>query len=399
MINKLIYLVCIVLTISSCGYNNESNNDHTYKNTTTTKESIALNKLQRHHNTEITRNNTQPTFTYNAIIKPNVAHLVTTTIDSIKTKQSAIDNNTDPPYFPGLPPSKKQIETKPNILQINFDNDIFTNTDYYYTNGVNISVVTPMASSNPVNAIFPGRRNADISMSGFSICQNIYTPTDPDVEEIRYGDRPFAGLLTIGQFNRNTNFKKRLNISSSINFGILGPASMGEFVQSSIHNIEPVGWHNQIQNNIVADYNINIEKGLVNTTHFELNAMGGAQAGTVFNNISAGIYTRTGSFIPVYRGVDFFSKSRKNKLQYWLFFQAKSNIVLYDATLQGGIFNNNNPYTIAAADINRLVMNFSTGMAFYYNTLGVEFHCYYTTPEFNNAKDFMWGSVVAVYNF
>ena len=399
MNNKLIYLICIVLMASSCSNNDGNLKDQLYQNTTFNNYHINLSSLETRRESIVSTNISEDTFAYKTIVTADIGVRVESDLATIKSKKSVINNVVVESYFPGLPESSEPREIRNKIFKVIFDNDIFTNTDYYYTNGVIIDLVTPLAATNPVNKIFPGRKRSDISLSGFSIRQNIYTPIDPDVEEIRYGDRPFAGLLTIGQFNTNTNFNKKLNISSSLNFGVLGPASMGEFVQSSIHTKEPVGWQNQIQNNIVIDYNIAIEKGLLSSPHFEFNVLAEAEAGTILNNLSAGIYTRTGSFIPVYRGVDFFNKKEKYNFQYWVFFSAKTNIVLYDATLQGGMFNSDNPYTIVSSDINRFVVNLSGGMAFYYNSLGIELHYNYLTPEFDTGLDFMWGSIVAVYNF
>lgn len=399
MNNKLIYLICIALSITSC-----VNHGEKAELPENTEDDININNthitniIQR-NDSAITDNTTANTFNYKTVVVEEAGHHVDNEITEIESIHGTIENSHNRYSLQYNSRDTKIRDKKPNILTVVFDNDIFTNTDYYYTNGAIIEFTTSLAKSTPLNAIFPGRKTADISLGGFSIQQNIYTPTNPDVKDIRYGDRPFAAFLTIGQFSRNTNFNKKLNISSSINFGVMGPASMGDFVQSSIHDIQPVGWENQISNNIVIDYNISIEKGLFSSPHFEFNALTEAQIGTAFDKITAGFYSRIGSFIPVYRGVDILKTDSPGKLQYWFFLSAKSNFVLYDATLQGGLFNNDNPYTIASSDIKRAVFNASAGMAVYYRSLGIELHGYYTTPEFNNAFDFKWGRVVAVYNF
>jgi len=288
-------------------------------------------------------------------------------------------------------------QTNSSFTQLNvvFDNDIFDNTDYYFTNGIYIELITPLAEQSPLSGLLVGLRKSQINLHGFSVRQNIYTPTNPDTEEISQGDRPFSAFLTIGQTRHSYNIDKNLSIKSSLNFGVLGPASMGGVVQSSIHNIEPVGWTNQIDNNIVIDYRVKLEKGIISTPHAELNVTAAGNVGTIFNKIAGGVYFRTGNFIPVYRGPTSnlgLSKS-KSKIQYWFFVEGQTNLVFYDATLQGSMFSSKSPYVIQSNNINRVVLNLSIGFALYYNKVGFEFQNFYLSPEFKNAYDFRWGQI------
>ena len=293
------------------------------------------------------------------------------------------------------------IEKQPTLLTIVFDNDIFDNTDYYYTNGINIELITPLAIISPLSGFLIGLSGSQINLYGFSIKQNIYTPINPDIAEISKGDRPFSAFLTMGQFRESYNLQKRISVKSSINFGVLGPASMGSLVQSSIHNIEPVGWNNQIKNNIVINYSIKIEKGIISTPHIELNLTVGGNFGTIFNKINSGLYFRTGSFSPVVKcaTTSYGSSANNNAIQYWFFVTGETNLVAYDATLQGGLFNNENPYVIQNNDINRVVVNLSIGVALYYKQFGVEFQNFYLSPEFKNAYDFRWGRIKLAFQF
>lgn len=279
-------------------------------------------------------------------------------------------------------------------FDVTFDNDIFNNTDYYYTNGVKIDLVATIAMQSPLSKLLIGLPESNINLYGFSINQNIYTPVNPDIVEVSIGDRPFSAFLTIGQFRESYNVKKNLSIKSSVNFGVLGPASMGGLVQSSIHNIEPLGWENQIKNTFVFDYSVKLQKGIISTPKVELNITAGGNIGTIFNKINTGLYFRTGSFIPVLKGI----KTNNNAFQYWFFVTGETNLVFYDATLQGGLFKkNNNIYTIQKSDLNRFVIKLSVGLAVYYKKIGVELQNFYLSPEFKNAYDFRWGRIKLVF--
>lgn len=283
----------------------------------------------------------------------------------------------------------------PWILTVTFDNDIFDNTDYYYTNGARIELVTPFAGNSPLNKILPGAGKNSINFSGFSLQQNMYTPINPDAGEIQYNDRPFSAFLTIGQFRESVNFQKKINLKSEVSFGVVGPASLGANVQSTIHDVEPIGWQNQVKNDFVLSYALQLEKGLVSNQNIEVNATANGNIGTLFDKVGAGLFARAGSFIPVYRGslAAISEKKSKQPFQYWFFVRGNVEAVLFDATLQGGLFNNENPYVISHSAMNRIVYGGSAGVAFYYKQVGVELENFYLSPEFEGARDFRYGRV------
>lgn len=342
-------------------------------------------------------NNTDTSLAYRAKVNRNVGSFVNHSIQEIPLITEDIERNKT--QFKISQTVKTEIYTSPTIINVVFDNDIFNNTDYYYTNGVNIELTIPFAKQSPLSKLLVGSSGSQIDLYGFSIKQNIYTPTNPDIEEISVGDRPFSAFLTLGHYRESYHIQKKLSIVSSINFGVIGPASMGGVVQSTIHDIEPIGWDNQISNNFVIDYSLKLEKGIISTPHLELNLTAGGNIGTIFNKINGGVYLRTGSFIPVFRGPSTVvgNTSINNNIQYWFFLCGETNLVFYDATLQGGIFRNNNAYTLHGEDINRFVINLSAGMAMYYHKVGVELHSFYLSPEFKNAYDFRWGRIKLVF--
>ena len=405
LLTYLQLLAIILITVSCSQLNNEVNKGKSPDSTSTRPNDHMISLDNR---STLTLNHVSPnydtSFLYSANVRNNVGNRINKSISEIALQTADVPQN-DYPFTISSTNNDYFIEKSPTILNVVFDNDIFNNTDYYYTNGVNIELVTPLAKRSPLTSLLLGLRDSQINLIGFSIKQNIYTPTNPDIEEISIDDRPFSAFLTLGQFRESYNLQKNIYIKSSINFGVIGPASMGGVVQSSIHNIEPVGWDNQIKNNIIIDYSLKLEKGVISNPHFEFNITAGGNLGTVFNKISSGLYFRTGSFIPVFRGLatniytDSPNQSRINPFQYWFFVSAETNLVLYDATLQGGIFNTKNPYTIQSSEINRIVANVSVGFAIYYKKVGIELQNFYLSPEFKNGYDFRWGRIKFIYQF
>jgi len=281
------------------------------------------------------------------------------------------------------------------IFRIDFDNDIFANTDYYYTNGTGFQLITPLADNSPLTYILPGLKNATVDLNGFSIRQNMYTPVNPDVSEIQYGDHPFAATMTLGQFREVYDIEKKIAFRSSIIFGVLGKGALGAEIQGALHNIHPVGWVNQINSDFILNYNFTVSKAIISNSLYELNLTGSADIGTLYDNLTGGVDMRIGRFMPVYRGpISVFGlKTPGNKWQYWFSLKTGLKAVAYDATLQGGMFTKENIYVIPSDDINRLIYYGSAGIAVYYRNVGLVYDQIFITPEFKNARNFAWGKI------
>ncbi len=286
-------------------------------------------------------------------------------------------------------------------LSVVFDNDIFDNRDYYFTNGLRVELVAPFVNHSPLKKILPGLKDAEIDHNGFSIAQNIYTPTNPDTSIILADDHPFSAYLTAGQFRDNYSLKRKLHMRSEFRIGVIGPSSFGQQVQTSIHEIKPVGWQNQVTNDFVIDYSFRIEKGLISNSHIEINAMGQANIGTLYNKVGGGLNLRVGNFMPVFKGPFsvFENKNPRGRVQYWIFVKSQADFIGYDATLQGGIFSKDNIYVVSQSNLSRFVFQSSAGFAFYYNSIGLEYEHFYETPRFRNAYHFGWGRLKAVLAF
>ena len=74
-------------------------------------------------------------------------------------------------------------------------------------------------------------------------------------------------------------------------------------------------------------------------------------------------------------------------------------VVLYNATLQGGMFNKTSKYTIPAEDIERFLLQASAGIYVAYKQVGLTLEQFYLSPEFKNAHHFRWGHVNVTYCF
>jgi len=285
------------------------------------------------------------------------------------------------------------------FIRIVFDNDIFDNTDYYYTNGMRIELVADFIKQTPTSRLLPGIKGAEHDYQGFSIVQNMYTPITPESTEINNGDRPFAAYLTMGHFRNVVSVERGLRLNSEISFGVMGPASLGGKLQAGIHDKDPLGWENQIENDVVIDYSIEIEKLLFGRNGIEIFGGTKARVGTVYNSLSPGFSLRVGSFSPILKNqIASLTSLSAKKLKYSFFLKTNLSFVFYDATLQGGLFSSD-PYVLTSSQINHFVINASAGLSVYYRNFGLELENFYISPEFEGAYDFRYGRINLVFGF
>lgn len=147
-----------------------------------------------------------------------------------------------------------------------FENDMFANTDRYYTNGFKLSwssqdleqysdsrYASPLL---PLFNILPYiNEQAYQKNLVYAFGQNIYTPSNTEATELITNDRPYAGWLYLG-FGvvwKNADVRNTL----MLNFGVVGPWSYAEQTQRFVHDMRgldhPNGWDNQLHNELGLD--------------------------------------------------------------------------------------------------------------------------------------------------
>lgn len=307
-------------------------------------------------------------------------------------------------------PFKSMVElSRESGLSINFDNDILDYTDRFYTNGIRIDLVAPGLQANPACRLLTPAVYPATNYYGICLVQNMYTPSTTKLGGILYGDRPYSAYLYFGSFKISNNLAKRFRQTSELDLGIIGPNSYGEWVQRSFHNAvptnnEPLGWEYQIQNDLILNYSLAVEKGLVSERNFELLINGKGNLGTLYTNLSAGAHARAGwinnwfaSPLPMKRAM--IKKGGFRTWQFYTFIKSSVQLVGYDATLQGGVFNHSSVYTIPAEDISRLTFRTSLGLNLTWNGLGIDVEQFLLSPEYQNGYWHKWVHIALRFAF
>jgi lipid A 3-O-deacylase len=273
-----------------------------------------------------------------------------------------------------------------------FDNDIFDYTDYYYTNGAGFEFYHPVISALPFARLLPGI-NFGINYYGITLVQNIYTPLKLNKPDILYGDRPFAAYLVLGHHRISLSPESKRRLHSEFTIGVIGPGSLGNFSQAMIHSEEPTGWKYQVKNDIVVNYSIRFDQGLYSGKGIEIAALAGGQAGTLYDNLYAGFFMQVGRANDRYNSIFQTSDQQKpyrKRVRYYFSLDISNKLILYDATLQGGMFNRESVYTIEPGNINRYVFIGIAGFGLGLGSYSLEAEQVFLSPEFEGGRRHMW---------
>jgi lipid A 3-O-deacylase len=285
-------------------------------------------------------------------------------------------------------------------VRLTYENDYFTSTDYYYTQGINVEIIHPRFQqfflSKVLFAPAAGKRRY-----GIAIEHNGYTPTSINHPDILYGDRPFAATLLFKTFSTSNVSSRHLRIASSLTLGVLGPAAGGREMQTTIHrwikDDAPLGWQYQIQNDVVVNYETGFEKALVQAgRHFMMNGLGRVRAGTLSNQLSSGLVILVGKLSSAIVSTFAWtarSPAPRSRPELYFYAQPMLNMVAYDATLQGGLFNRSSPYTLSSREIEHVTVQGNYGLVFQYHGLYLEYFQSILSKEFKTGLIHRWGGI------
>ncbi|MFM9945578.1 MAG: lipid A deacylase LpxR family protein [Bacteroidia bacterium] len=280
--------------------------------------------------------------------------------------------------------------SKNKYFRISYDNDYFTATDRYYTQGINLELVHPHLNKNPLAKTVIRLKKSKIKY-GLAIDHFGFTPTSIRRDTIIKNDRPFAAVIMLKTFAISFDTVHKTTLSSALSIGAIGPLAFGKGMQSTIHrwigDIQPLGWQHQIKNDLAITYEVNFEKQVFDNNFFVFNSDVQLRVGTLSNKVRTGFNFRIGKLNSP------FTLNGNKKFQLFFFNQSLINFIGYDATLQGGMFSKNSPYTIGSSDVSRIIFQDNFGGVMTYKKLYLEYFQSVITKEFRTGKLHRWGGV------
>lgn len=284
------------------------------------------------------------------------------------------------------------LQDSRSYFSLQFDNDTYYYTDYYYTYGLEAKYKLPAFSRVPWTGIIPKVKEAMDLTSELILSQRLYTPQNIRDTLVQFNDRPFSATLELDQ--RFMSYHENgLSFITTIRLGIMGPAAGGEALQRLIHDWinspDPQGWDYQLKNGVIINFDFLVSYPIIHNKTLNLSILASARLGTLFDELGAGMNFSFGNT----------RKSDIKKLKYYLTLDATTKLVGYNALLQGGLFTENDPYVLSYSQITPFVFsaNMSIGVSWY--GVGLSIGHNFLSREFDSGTNHNYASIKLAYQF
>ncbi|WP_216679712.1 lipid A deacylase LpxR family protein [Hymenobacter siberiensis] len=284
------------------------------------------------------------------------------------------------------------------LLTYTYANDLFFRTDYYFTQGMTLTLVHPALARLPVRHLLAAGPRGSTQQYDLTLRYDGFTPLRIQDAFIRVGDRPYAAYL-YGSFSRISNQPRRhQRLTTALEIGFIGPAAGGKELQTAIHrvtgNAEPRGWDYQIRNAPIIGYRVEVEQLLAAGRFAEVLGNAEASLSTLYTYADTGLRLRVGKFRPYFMNPQTTGPEHKNETPPWQLYGEASltgRLIGYDATLQGSPFTNRDPYTLPASDVRRAVLRSTGGVVLAHGGVSFAATATWVSPEFAGGRSHRWG--------
>ncbi len=335
------------------------------------------------------------------------------------------------PVFANKPPHESWT------FSFGFENDLFADTDRFYTNGIKLNWISPelewfedlnwfknesflsQQARNFINILpFSDDPERQRHLS-FSIGQKIFTPSDITRRDLIVTDRPYAGWL-YGDIAFHSKNQRRLD-TFEVQLGLIGDSSLGEQAQNLVHSVRSInkanGWDNQLNNEPGLALIYDRKQRLIRRTDF-LDLFGfdaivhsGGAVGNVFTHLTTGAEVRIGWNLPTDFGSALIRPAGntnaptdandpryqygKSALSFYLFTAANGRWVLRDIFLDGNTFSDSH-----SVDKKSLVGEVIVGASFVLKNVKLSYAQVFRSKEFDGqASGQSFGSVSISYTY
>jgi len=277
-----------------------------------------------------------------------------------------------------------------HYIELKFQNDFFYKTDRYYSNGLVFNFIFPKIEKSPLSKILIPVKKASLDYYGVSFTQELYTPLRTDIQGISTDDRPYSSVLYLGHKRTSYIEKTKSKISNELIVGIIGSYSYGYQTQAKFHEA--------INNNVP------FETELFSNKIVELIGNVDVRVGTLHDDILTGFKIRAGWFNPNYSGFGQIKTKETDgaglkKFQSYIYIQPAMRAVFYNATLQGGIFNQKSPFTMNYQRVEPFVGMLNSGFVLQYTNFQLKIESSMLSAEFKGGLTHRWASVGLQVNF
>ncbi len=271
-------------------------------------------------------------------------------------------------------------------------------TDRHYTNGVRLTVThQPRWGADLARNLpwAPGDHDRLQTAVGYTIGQNIYTPEEIENPNLIPDDQPYAGWFYGGVYLQRASQDTFDHIE--IDLGLVGPSSLAEDAQRSIHKLrdltEPQGWDNQLRDEVGLNLVYRRKWRLPLLTHdsqpaVELIPQIGFTLGTINRHLSIGATVRAGVNLPDDFGPGSVedpvaaTATHHNNRGAYLFARFGGKAVEHDTFLEGSNFSSSH-----SVDPEPLVGEVQVGFVLYWDRLTLGYAQTFLSRRFEGQRD------------
>ncbi len=295
-------------------------------------------------------------------------------------------------------PAADSSQVSPDrLVTYTFANDAFFRTDYYFTQGMTLSVVHPGLRHSPVNRVLLAGPAGSTRYHGLRLHYDGFTPLRIQDNFIRVGDRPYASYIYADLFQVANSPTRHYRLTTALSVGFLGPAAGAKGFQTKLHEWldapTPRGWDFQVRNDVVLGYAAKLEKQVLAVGRgAEVVGAATASLGTLYTYAGAGGRLRAGLFNSYFKHLGVTQsagRSGPRRAQLYTEGQFEGRLVGYNATLQGGLLRRS-PYALPARTVSRAVARATGTVGLGYQGVLVEVSAVWVSPEFRGARNHAW---------
>ncbi|SFQ76846.1 lipid A deacylase LpxR family protein [Hymenobacter arizonensis] len=306
------------------------------------------------------------------------------------------------PAWATTAPTDTLRPTSPDrLLRYTYANDFFYRTDYYFTQGMTLTLVLPSLARLPTQRFLLRGPAGSTQHHGLTLHYDGFTPLRIQDPFIRVGDRPYAAYMYASFFRVSSQPAQRQRLTSAVEIGFIGPAALAKEFQTAIHRATndptPRGWDYQIQTDAVLGYRLQYERQLLAAGRVaEVIGTAEASLSTLYTYASTGAQLRVGLLQPYFSSLGVAGTTSRAGHPQWQLYAHTSlegRLVGYNATLQGGLFNQSNPYVLPASAVERALLRNTTGLVLAYQGFSLAANSTWVSPEFKGARTHQWGQL------
>jgi len=266
---------------------------------------------------------------------------------------------------------------------LQYENDLFVQTDRYYTQGIALNYKAILRSTSFAAGFF-FKVPASRKRLSLGLDQQVFTPTSIRSDSLLNHDRPYAATLRFTTVFESTDTLKNRLFGWQFSVGMIGAGAFGKETQTGIHkatnNFLPLGWQHQMNTGLLVDVGAHVNYRLIAIRRWlSLDVNAQANLGTGNTSLLAGGNLNLCLV--------------KNKFAIGFYAKPSLRIVGYDATLQGSIIGLKSEYRITSNQLERFISEQETGVRLQLNRCSLDVWLRFQSHLFEGAVNHRWGGI------